>query len=131
MSGSWLTAAELASELGRSVSTLRAWRCAGYGPRFVRRGTLILYRREAVEEWLREAEVANTIQARAFQRVSRVDAAGDEQCNIPGPGAAARSAASPLPTSLTTTSHRSSTRASLRESGPAVASVAAGIDGDF
>lgn len=100
-------------------------------PRFVRRGTLILYRREAVEAWLREAEVANTVQARAHQRVSRVDAVGDEQCNIPGPGAAARSAASPLPTSLTTTSHRSSTRASLRESGPAVAPSAAGFDGDF
>lgn len=70
-----------------------------------------MYRREAVEEWLREAEVANTVQARAHQRVSRVDAVGDEQCNIPGPGAAARSAASTLPTSPTTTPHRSSTRA--------------------
>lgn len=71
MSGDWLTADELASELGRSSSTLRSWRCSGYGPRFVRRGTLILYRREAVEEWLREAEVANTVQARAHQRMSR------------------------------------------------------------
>lgn len=63
----------------------------------------------------REAEVANTVQARAHQRVSRVDAVGDEQCNIPGPGAAARSAASTLPTSPTTTPHRSSTRAIPKE----------------
>lgn len=110
MTGAWLTASELASELGRSASTLRAWRCSGYGPLFVRRGTLILYRREAVEAWLREAEVANTVQARAHQRVSRVDVVGP-QANIPGGGATAESGASSLPMSPTTTPHRPSTRA--------------------
>lgn len=56
----WLTPVELAAELRRSPSTLKTWRRTGTGPRFTRRGTLVLYRREAVEQWLIEAERANT-----------------------------------------------------------------------
>lgn len=43
----WLTQPELATELGVSTVTLRRWDIPG-----VRLGNRMLYRREAVREWL-------------------------------------------------------------------------------
>lgn len=47
---------ELAEELGRSVRTLQLWRAQRTGPPFIRLGSQILYRREAVREWLKLLE---------------------------------------------------------------------------
>ena len=47
---------ELADELGRTVRTLQRWRSERTGPPFIRLGRQILYRREAVREWLKSLE---------------------------------------------------------------------------
>jgi len=47
-----LTAAELASELAVPLCTIYAWRSAGKGPRGVRVGKHLRYRRSDVDAWL-------------------------------------------------------------------------------
>lgn len=51
-----MTPEELHKELRGAVSlnTLRAWRSTGKGPDFVKAGHKVLYKREAVEEWLEQ-----------------------------------------------------------------------------
>jgi len=51
-----LTEAELAEEIRRSVRTLQLWRAQRTGPPFIRLGKEVLYRREAVCEWLKSLE---------------------------------------------------------------------------
>ena len=46
----------LAKDLGRSVRTLDRWDLLRIGPPRTRVGRMILYRREAVLEWLRSRE---------------------------------------------------------------------------
>ena len=43
---------ELAAEIGRGVRTLARWRSIGEGPKFVRIGRQLLYRRESVRAWI-------------------------------------------------------------------------------
>lgn len=43
---------EAAEYIGRSVSTLREWRKSGEGPPWIRRGRIIEYRRDKIDEWL-------------------------------------------------------------------------------
>ena len=56
----WIRPSDLAAELGLKPSTLQAWRRTGHGPRFAKRGHVVLYSRQAVEEWLLAAERKST-----------------------------------------------------------------------
>lgn len=47
-----LNSQELADMCGRSLRTIQHWRRVGYGPKGVRVGRWVLYRREDVEAWL-------------------------------------------------------------------------------
>jgi predicted DNA-binding transcriptional regulator AlpA len=52
----WITRAELALEFGLSVDTLARWETRRIGPTCVRIGRKVIYRRGAIQEWLREQE---------------------------------------------------------------------------
>lgn len=52
----WITRPELAQEIGLSVDTLARWETRRIGPACVRIGRKVLYRRGAVQDWLREQE---------------------------------------------------------------------------
>ena len=51
---------ELAALIGANRNTLAQWRFRGTGPRYIKRGRIILYRRSAVEEWLTAGERTST-----------------------------------------------------------------------
>jgi predicted DNA-binding transcriptional regulator AlpA len=51
---------ELAKMLGVSLSCLAKWRMQGDGPAFLKLGSRIAYRPEAVETWLTERERKST-----------------------------------------------------------------------
>lgn len=51
-----MTESEFAEEVGRSVRTLQLWRAQRVGPPFIRLGRQILYRRQAVQDWLASLE---------------------------------------------------------------------------
>ena len=53
----YLTKAELAAQLHRSIRSLDRWALTGDGPPCVRIGRRSLYRRAAVVEWLRGLEI--------------------------------------------------------------------------
>jgi phage terminase Nu1 subunit (DNA packaging protein) len=53
----YLTKAELATQLKRSVRSVDRWALGGDGPPCVRIGRRTLYRRAAVIEWLRGLEI--------------------------------------------------------------------------
>jgi hypothetical protein len=52
----WLNRTDLARELTLSVDTLQRWETRRMGPPCVRVGRKVLYRMEAVRDWLREQE---------------------------------------------------------------------------
>jgi hypothetical protein len=52
----YLTKAELATQLHRSIRSVDRWALNGGGPPYVRIGRRTLYRRAAVVEWLRGLE---------------------------------------------------------------------------
>lgn len=52
----WLTPLEVTAELKIPLATLYAWRSRGQGPRAVRVGRHIRYRRSDVADWLRGLE---------------------------------------------------------------------------
>ena len=52
----WIGRPDLAQELGLSVDTLARWETRRIGPACVRIGRKVLYRRGAVQEWLRDQE---------------------------------------------------------------------------
>jgi hypothetical protein len=56
----WLNRAELAQELALSVDTLQRWETRRIGPPCVRVGRKVLYRKDAVREWLCEQEARKT-----------------------------------------------------------------------
>lgn len=56
----WLNRAELARELALSVDTLQRWETRRMGPPCVRVGRKVLYRMEAVRDWLRDHEARKT-----------------------------------------------------------------------
>jgi len=53
----YLTKAELAAQLRRSIRSVDRWTLTGDGPPCVRIGRRSLYRRDAVVEWLRGLEI--------------------------------------------------------------------------
>ncbi|WP_083472998.1 helix-turn-helix domain-containing protein [Frankia sp. R43] len=61
----FLTTEDLALKLRRPVGTIRNWRLRGYGPCGFKVGNTVLYRREAVDDWIAEQE-----KAEANRRVS-------------------------------------------------------------
>ena len=52
----WLNRTDLARELTLSVDTLQRWETRRVGPPCVRVGRKVLYRMEAVRDWLRDQE---------------------------------------------------------------------------
>ena len=52
----WLNRTDLARELTLTVDTLQRWETRRMGPPCVRVGRKVLYRMEAVRDWLREQE---------------------------------------------------------------------------
>ncbi|KPQ06173.1 MAG: putative site-specific integrase-resolvase [Rhodobacteraceae bacterium HLUCCA12] len=48
----WMDRQELAETLGISVETLRRWQAQGIGPPLAKLGRRVLYRREAVRQWM-------------------------------------------------------------------------------
>ena len=61
----WLNRTDLARELTLSVDTLQRWETRRVGPPCVRVGRKVLYRMEAVRDWLREQEARKAGVSRA------------------------------------------------------------------
>jgi len=55
-----VSAADAAKATGVSVSTLATWRSRGGGPRFLKLGRAVRYRRRALLEWMAARERAHT-----------------------------------------------------------------------
>jgi predicted DNA-binding transcriptional regulator AlpA len=51
-----LTTNEVGKILRKPVGTIRQWRHRGYGPKGFRLGGSVVYRRSAVEAWIRDCE---------------------------------------------------------------------------
>lgn len=51
--GAWMTTRALADALDLPESTVRYWRHVGKGPRSIKMGRVVKYRREDVEAWIR------------------------------------------------------------------------------
>ncbi|MBA3291764.1 MAG: helix-turn-helix domain-containing protein [Actinobacteria bacterium] len=56
-----LSTSELATFLGVPVATIYAWRQKGYGPKGIRIGRHVRYRKEDVDTWLRRQEDAEPV----------------------------------------------------------------------
>ena len=56
-----LSTKEAGKYLGLSTSTLNKWRCFGTGPRFVKLGRAVRYRKAELDEYLKEHSARNTI----------------------------------------------------------------------
>ena len=54
--GGWMSRKELAAKLGVTAGTLAKWQSQRIGPPLVRIGRMTLYRREAVQDWMRSQE---------------------------------------------------------------------------
>lgn len=57
-----LTVSEAAQYLGLAQSTLNKWRCFGDGPRFLKLGKAIRYRKSDLDKFLDEHRVESTSQ---------------------------------------------------------------------
>jgi predicted DNA-binding transcriptional regulator AlpA len=55
-----LTSDESAHVLRLSPSTMEAWRLRGKGPKFLKLGRRVLYKRSSLEEFMAERERAST-----------------------------------------------------------------------
>lgn len=53
----YLTETQLATELRRTKRTLRIWRARGLGPAYSRVGNTVVYRDQALRDWLLRNEV--------------------------------------------------------------------------
>ena len=69
--GDYLSERELAALLERSERTLARWRRARTGPSFTQIGRKILYRAEAVREWLASREVSHARERAGPRRLRR------------------------------------------------------------
>ena len=56
-----LTTKQAARLLGLSVSTLNKWRCYGTGPRFLKLGRAVRYRRPDLDAFISDRQAVNTI----------------------------------------------------------------------
>ena len=64
-----LTEVEAARVLSLSSRTLQAWRCRGFGPRFVRLGRAVRYTRQELKDWVAQ-------QSPGYSLASAVDTNG-------------------------------------------------------
>ncbi|UQN29448.1 helix-turn-helix domain-containing protein [Brachybacterium kimchii] len=55
-----MTPAEVATYLGVKPKTLEGWRYKRTGPPFIKRGRVVRYRADALQEWLDQSEVATS-----------------------------------------------------------------------
>ena len=55
------TTREAASYLGLSVSTLNKWRCYGFGPKYLKLGRAVRYRREELDHYLNGRLIRSTL----------------------------------------------------------------------
>lgn len=55
-----LTPEETADRLRMNVRTLANWRIKGYGPKFIKNGSRVLYPVNEVEKWEEQQTVGNT-----------------------------------------------------------------------
>jgi DNA-binding transcriptional MerR regulator len=53
----YLTETQVADTLDRTTRTLRLWRARGLGPAFTRVGNNVVYRDQAIRDWLLRNEV--------------------------------------------------------------------------
>lgn len=53
----YLSEEQVAKSLDRTTRTLRLWRAKGQGPAFTRVGTNVVYRDQAIRDWLLRNEV--------------------------------------------------------------------------
>ncbi len=60
----FMTTKELAELLQIAPGTLCNWRVQGYGPRFVKFGQRVLYRKDEVKQFVEESLQQNTAQNR-------------------------------------------------------------------
>jgi predicted DNA-binding transcriptional regulator AlpA len=58
-----LSTPEVAQRLGLAEITLRKWRIAGSGPRFIRCGANVRYRAADIESWVSSRTVGSTSEA--------------------------------------------------------------------
>ena len=82
----WLNRSELAKELTLSVDTLQRWETRRVGPPCVRVGRKVLYRKEAVRDWLREQEARKTGQRGAAAGRREGPGNGTDHPGRPDPG---------------------------------------------
>jgi excisionase family DNA binding protein len=59
-----LTATEAAAYLQVPVETLRRWRSLGIGPKFIKAGRHVRYRKVSLDRWLEEREQEAAARAR-------------------------------------------------------------------
>ena len=64
-----ITEVEAAERLGLSIKTLRAWRCRGRGPKFVRFGRSVRYFPSDLDEFIRRNTVSTTMSDVRFSGV--------------------------------------------------------------
>jgi len=57
----FLNTRQAAEFLGMQPQTLDAWRCRGCGPRFVKLGRAVRYRRADLDAWVESRVRANTL----------------------------------------------------------------------
>jgi hypothetical protein len=57
MIAGYLSELEVATTLDRTTRTLRIWRARGLGPAFARIGNNVVYREQAISDWLLSNEV--------------------------------------------------------------------------
>lgn len=62
-----LTPTKLAEILKTNENTLANWRTSQRGPRFVKVGTSVRYRRSDVDSWIEERTVSDTSEAKALR----------------------------------------------------------------
>jgi len=56
-----LTPAAVSRETNVSLATLSTWRCRGGGPRFVKLGKRVAYRRADLEAWINSNSHSHTV----------------------------------------------------------------------
>jgi predicted DNA-binding transcriptional regulator AlpA len=67
-----LTPEDVARMIRQSLITLARWRASGEGPRYVKLGRKIAYRRDALDEWIKGQEVRSIAEHKANRKRSRV-----------------------------------------------------------
>ena len=61
--GELIDSVQLAQYLGAKTATVEGWRLKGIGPRYIKVGSLVRYRTEDVEKWLKSKTRSSTKKA--------------------------------------------------------------------